>query len=106
MGGEWAKWVMGIKESICDEHWVLYISNESILPFKKKDFIYLFERERVGGRGGGGREGGRSRLSPEQGAQHGTQSQDPGIITFSPLSHPGTLNSTLKPLLHYILTRI
>ena len=25
----WAKWVMGI-ESTCEEHWVLYVSDESI----------------------------------------------------------------------------
>ena len=29
--GEWAKWVMGIKEGICwDEHCVLYVSEESL----------------------------------------------------------------------------
>ena len=29
MGG-WAKWVRGIKEDTCwDEHWVLYIGDES-----------------------------------------------------------------------------
>ena len=31
MGGGWAKWVMGIKEGTCwDEHWVLYVSDESL----------------------------------------------------------------------------
>ena len=30
MGGEWVKWVMGIKEDICVEHWMLYVSNESL----------------------------------------------------------------------------
>ena len=30
MGGGWARWVMGSKESTCDEHWVLYVSNESL----------------------------------------------------------------------------
>ena len=25
----WAKWEIGIKEGTCDEHWVLYISDES-----------------------------------------------------------------------------
>ena len=30
MGGEWAKLVMGIKEGTCDEHWVLYVSDESL----------------------------------------------------------------------------
>ena len=29
MSGEWARWVMGIKEDTCwDEHWVLYVSDE------------------------------------------------------------------------------
>ena len=29
--GEWARWVMGVKEGIyCDEHWVLYVSVESL----------------------------------------------------------------------------
>ena len=28
VGQGWAKWVRGIKEGICDEHWVLYISDE------------------------------------------------------------------------------
>ena len=27
----WGEWVMGIKESTCwDEHWVLYVSDESL----------------------------------------------------------------------------
>ena len=31
MGGEWAKWVMGIMEGTCwDKHWVLYASDESL----------------------------------------------------------------------------
>ena len=30
VGGGWATWVMGTKEGTCDEHWVLYISNESL----------------------------------------------------------------------------
>ena len=30
-GGEWAKWVMGIKRGSCwDEHWVLHVSDESL----------------------------------------------------------------------------
>ena len=30
MGG-WAKWVRGIKEGTCwDEHWVLYVNDESL----------------------------------------------------------------------------
>ena len=28
--GVWAKWVMGIKGGTCDEHWVLYLSDESL----------------------------------------------------------------------------
>ena len=28
--GGWAKWVIGIKEGTCDEHWVLYVSDESL----------------------------------------------------------------------------
>ena len=28
MGRGWAKWVMGIKKGTCDEHWVLYVSDE------------------------------------------------------------------------------
>ena len=29
--GRWAKWVMAIKEGTCwDEHWVLYVSDESL----------------------------------------------------------------------------
>ena len=35
MGGGWAKWVMSPKEGTCyDEHWVLYVSDES---FKNKN---------------------------------------------------------------------
>ena len=31
VGGWWARWVMGIKEGTCyDEHWVLYVSDESL----------------------------------------------------------------------------
>ena len=26
----WVKWGMGIKEGTCDEHWVLYMSDESL----------------------------------------------------------------------------
>ena len=45
--------------------------------FFKKIFIYLFERAQVGRVAGRGR----SRLSAEQGAQGGTRSQDPEIMT-------------------------
>ena len=27
--GGWARWVMGIKEGTCDEHWMFYVSDES-----------------------------------------------------------------------------
>ena len=30
VGGRWARWVMGTKEGTCDEHWVLYVSDESL----------------------------------------------------------------------------
>ena len=30
VGGGWAKWVRGIKEGTCWEHWVLYIGDESL----------------------------------------------------------------------------
>ena len=30
VGGRWARCAMGIKEGTCDEHWVLYISDESL----------------------------------------------------------------------------
>jgi len=31
VGGGWVKWVMGIKECTgCNEHWVLYVSDESL----------------------------------------------------------------------------
>ena len=31
LDGGWARWVMGTKEGTCqDEHWVLYVSDESL----------------------------------------------------------------------------
>ena len=30
VGGGWVKWVMGIKDDTCDEHWALYVSDESL----------------------------------------------------------------------------
>ena len=30
VGGGWARWVMGIKEGTCDEHWELYVNDESM----------------------------------------------------------------------------
>ena len=32
MGRRWVNWVRGIKVGICDEHWVLYVSDESLNP--------------------------------------------------------------------------
>ena len=34
MGG-WAKWVGGIKEDTWDEHWVSYVSDESLVGLLK-----------------------------------------------------------------------
>ena len=30
MGRGWDRWVRGTEESTCDEHWVLYVSDESL----------------------------------------------------------------------------
>ena len=30
VGRRWARWVMGIKEGTCGEHWVLYVRDESL----------------------------------------------------------------------------
>ena len=30
VGGGWTKWVMGIKDGICGEHWVLYVSDQAL----------------------------------------------------------------------------
>ena len=38
--GGWAKWVMGIKETTCDDPWVWYISDESLNS--PKTIIVLF----------------------------------------------------------------
>ena len=32
MGGGSTRWVRGIKEGTSDEHWVLYVSDESLNP--------------------------------------------------------------------------
>ena len=29
-GGGWARWVTGIEEGTCGEHWVLYVSDKSL----------------------------------------------------------------------------
>ena len=35
----WAKWVMGIKEGTCyDEHWVLYVRDESLNSTPETNF--------------------------------------------------------------------
>ena len=43
MAGGWAKWVMGIKEdTCCDEHWALYLSDESLNSIPKTNFtLYI-----------------------------------------------------------------
>ena len=42
VGGGWARWVIGTKEGTCyDEHWVLYVSDES-LNFTPKTNITLY----------------------------------------------------------------
>jgi len=51
-----------------------------ILFFFKRDFVFLFERERECALAGGrGRV--RSRLPAEQGAVRGALSRDPGVVT-------------------------
>ena len=38
-GEEWVKWVMGIKEGTgCDEHWVLYVSDEPLNSTPEANF--------------------------------------------------------------------
>ena len=37
--GEWVRWVMSIKEGTCDEHWVLYVSDESLSSTPETNFI-------------------------------------------------------------------
>ena len=42
MGKGWAKRVMGIKRGTCDEHWVLYVSDESLNSTPETKFtIYV-----------------------------------------------------------------
>ena len=38
-GGGCVKWVTGIKEVTCDEHWVLYVSNESLNSTTKTNIM-------------------------------------------------------------------
>ena len=41
MGG-WSKWVMGIKEGTCwDEHWVSYVSDESLNSIPENKVIII-----------------------------------------------------------------
>ena len=35
--GGWARQVMGIKEGTCDEHWVLYVGDESLYSTLETD---------------------------------------------------------------------
>ena len=38
--GGWVKWAMGIKEVVCcDEHWVLYVSDESLNSAPENDVL-------------------------------------------------------------------
>ena len=42
MDGEWARWVMGINEDTYDEHWVLYVSDESLHSTSKANIaLYI-----------------------------------------------------------------
>ena len=43
MGGGGVKWVLGIKEDpYCDEHWVLYVSEESLNSIPEANFtVYV-----------------------------------------------------------------
>ena len=44
--GGWAKWVMGIKEGTCVEHWVLYGSDESLNSTPETSItVYVSELE-------------------------------------------------------------
>ena len=38
MRGRWARWVMGIKEGTCEEHWVLYASDDSLNSIPETNF--------------------------------------------------------------------
>ena len=40
VGGRWARWVMGTKEvTCCDEHWVLYESDESLNSIPETNIV-------------------------------------------------------------------
>ena len=41
-----AKWVMGINEGTCDEHWVLYVDDESLhSTLETKTTLYVDQLE-------------------------------------------------------------
>ena len=46
MGGGWVKRVIVIKEGLCDEHWLLYINDES-LNFKPDSNITLYANQNL-----------------------------------------------------------
>ena len=41
MGRGWAKWVTDIKEGAYDEHWVLYVSDESLNSHEASITLYV-----------------------------------------------------------------
>ena len=38
VSGGWRKWVLSIKEGTCDEHWVLYVSDELLNSTPETNF--------------------------------------------------------------------
>ena len=50
VGGRWARWVMGIKESTwCDEQWLLYISCQSLNSTPETNIaLYINLRKKAG----------------------------------------------------------
>ena len=46
VGGRQARWMMDIKEGTCDEHWVLYVSDESLnSPPETNITLYVHENQ-------------------------------------------------------------
>ena len=41
VGGRWARQVMGIKEGTCDEHWMLYVSDELLNSPESNIALYI-----------------------------------------------------------------
>ena len=39
VGGWWARWVIGIKEGTCHEHWLLYVNDESLNSTPETDIV-------------------------------------------------------------------